>query len=591
MQIDPILRSALAIHTNPGAYALLIGSGVSRAAGIPTGWEVVLDLIGKIADSDGQSTGPDPAAWYRERYHKEPGYSDLLDDLTSTREERMTLLRSYFEPTAEEREEGRKTPTAAHEAIANLVKLGYIRMILTTNFDRLIEQALEAVGIRPDVLSTPEAVHSAMPYTHSSCVVVKLHGDYRDTRIRNTDAELARYPEELDHYLDRVLDDFGLIVCGWSGDWDTALREAILRAPNRRFAYYWFSHGQPTEEAKQLIQHRRAITVPITSADEAFQSLSEKLQSLKEMDQSDPRSIPVTVATVKRFLSETRYRIRLRDLVQKEVEHVWQELNTARFSTDDPQPSVETYPRRVRQHEELAANLVALLTTLSFYDDQNSTQLLTTAIQRLINAPNPSSPWLDVWFKLQSYPASLVVYAAGIAALSTNNFRHLASMLLHPIHYDINREKGIAIKYLHAHLVMDFELAQSLHPNSDNGRRYTPASDHVFGVIRPFVSEYVPDNREYEELFDVLEYLMALVYWEDHGSWAPLGSLLWRRWRAFGMRDAAVLNEFVQGVKAQANTSGGLLAAGFFNGSLERFNEVVNSFNIWGREMARSTIW
>ena len=206
-----------------------------------------------------------------------------------------------------------------------------------------------------------------------------------------------------------------------------------------------------------MIQHRRAITVPITSADDAFQNLSEKLQSLSETAQTDPRSIPVTVATVKRYLSENRFRIRLRDLVRKEVEHVWQELNTVRFSTHDPPPSVETYPRRVRQHEELAANLVALLTTLSFYDDQSNSPLLTTAIQRLINAPNPSSPWLDVWFKLQSYPASLVVYTSGIAALATNNFRHLAAMLLHPIHYDINREKSIAIRHLHVHIIMDFD--------------------------------------------------------------------------------------------------------------------------------------
>ncbi len=590
MELDPILRSALAIHTNPGAYALLIGSGVSRAAGIPTGWEIVLDLIARIAEPEGETTGHDPAAWYRERYGKEPGYSDLLDELTSTPEERMTLLRSYLEPMEEEREEGQKTPTAAHRVIAKLVKLGYIRMILTTNFDRLIEQALEAEGIRPDVLSTPEGVQGAMPYTHSSCVVVKLHGDYRDPRIRNTDTELAEYPAGLNRYLDRVLDDFGLIVCGWSGDWDTALREAILRAPNRRFACFWLSRGQLTEEAERLIQHRRAITVPITSADEAFHSLSEKLQSLKDMDQSDPRSIPITVATVKRYLSENRFRIRLRDLVQKEVEHVWQELNTARFSTHDPPPSVETYPKRVRQHEELAANLVALLTTLSFYDDQNNSSLFTTAIQRLINAPNPSSPWLDVWLKLQSYPASLVVYASGITALATSNFRHLASMLLYPIHYDINREKSIAIQHLHVHIVMDFGLAQSLHPNNDNGRRYTPASDHVFDVMRPFISEYVPDKREYEELFDVLEYLMALVYWEDHGSWAPLGSLLWRQWGDFGMRDSAMLDEFVQRVQDQASTGDGLLAAGFFNGSLDRFNEVVESVNTWGRQAKRTWI-
>lgn len=35
--------------TSPGTYALLLGSGVSRAAGIPTGWEVTLDLVRKAA--------------------------------------------------------------------------------------------------------------------------------------------------------------------------------------------------------------------------------------------------------------------------------------------------------------------------------------------------------------------------------------------------------------------------------------------------------------------------------------------------------------------------------------------------------------
>ena len=494
----------------------------------------------------------------------------------------MTLLRSYFEPTEEEREEGRKTPTAAHRAIANLVKLDYVRMILTTNFDRLIEQALEAEGVRPDVLSSPEAVHGAMPYAHSSCVVVKLHGDYRDPRIRNTDAELARYPEEVNRYLDRVLDDFGLIVCGWSGDWDTALREAILRAPNRRFAYYWFSRGQPTEEMEQLVQHRQAITVPITSADEAFQSLSEKLWSLKEMDQSDPRSIPVTVATVKRYLSESRYRIRLRDLVQKEVEHVWQELNTARFSIDDPPPSVETYPKRVRQHEELAANLVALLTTLSFYDDQNNSPLLTTAIQRLANAPKANESGLVAWPSLQRYPASLATYASGIAALAAGNYRHLAALLLHPTHYDMNREKSPAIKHLHALKVMNIDLAQSLHDS--NTHHFTPSSDHIFDVMRPSVSEYVPDNREYEELFDVFEYLVALVCWDDDRAWTPLGAFLWRQWGYFETDVTPVLNEFVQRAQTLANSGDGLLAAGFFDGSLDRFNETVESVNTWGRE-------
>jgi len=37
-----LLQLAFAIYNAPGVYALLLGSGVSRSAGIMTGWEIVL---------------------------------------------------------------------------------------------------------------------------------------------------------------------------------------------------------------------------------------------------------------------------------------------------------------------------------------------------------------------------------------------------------------------------------------------------------------------------------------------------------------------------------------------------------------------
>ena len=43
--IDPVHALAFSIQSNRGVYALLLGSGVSRASGIPTGWDVTLDLI------------------------------------------------------------------------------------------------------------------------------------------------------------------------------------------------------------------------------------------------------------------------------------------------------------------------------------------------------------------------------------------------------------------------------------------------------------------------------------------------------------------------------------------------------------------
>ena len=108
--IDPTVSLAFALHSNPGAYAALIGSGVSVGAGIPTGWQVTLDLISKVARVLGEDPGDDLTGWYQRRLGEEPDYSKLLDALAKSPVERSALLRSYFEPTAEERTRGLKVP-------------------------------------------------------------------------------------------------------------------------------------------------------------------------------------------------------------------------------------------------------------------------------------------------------------------------------------------------------------------------------------------------------------------------------------------------------------------------------------------------
>jgi hypothetical protein len=58
------------------------------------------------------------------------------------------------------------------------VREGQIRVVLTTNFDRLTERAIEAQSITPTVIATREAAEGAVPLVHSPCTVIKLHGDY-----------------------------------------------------------------------------------------------------------------------------------------------------------------------------------------------------------------------------------------------------------------------------------------------------------------------------------------------------------------------------------------------------------------------------
>ncbi|MGO8872376.1 MAG: SIR2 family protein, partial [Acidimicrobiales bacterium] len=239
MTIAPEDSLSSSIHAAPGTYALLIGSGVSLAAGIATSWDIVSDLTRRLAALLNEDPGPDTLDWYLRRFGIEPNYPSVLSELAPSPSDRRSLLATYFEPNTEEREQGIKIPTAAHRSIARLISKGYVQVVVTTNFDRLLEQALAEVGVEPMVISSPSAAAGAEPLVRGHPTLVKVHGDYMSSDLKNTVSELAGYDERIDRLLDEVMDKYGLVVCGWSATWDPALRDAILRSPGRRYSTYW----------------------------------------------------------------------------------------------------------------------------------------------------------------------------------------------------------------------------------------------------------------------------------------------------------------------------------------------------------------
>jgi hypothetical protein len=77
---DVVTQLAFALFENKGIFAVLLGSGLSRAAEIPTGWEITLDLIRRVALAQGTVEQPDWANWYHETTGQEPNYSTLLEE-------------------------------------------------------------------------------------------------------------------------------------------------------------------------------------------------------------------------------------------------------------------------------------------------------------------------------------------------------------------------------------------------------------------------------------------------------------------------------------------------------------------------------
>lgn len=539
--IDPFLNLAFSVFNSKGVYALLLGSGVSRASGVPTGWEILEDLMRKVAHLEGESPS-DLAAWYRSRHNAEPGYSQILAQLAASPAERLKLLQAYFEPTEDERHEGRKLPTAAHRAIAELVAKGYVRVIVTTNFDRLLEQALTDFGVQPSVISNADAAIGAMPLVHSSCTLVKVHGDYLDARFRNTEEELKHYEPAIDRLLDQVFDEYGLIVCGWSADWDNALRAAVERCPSRRFTTFWASRGKTSALADRLIEQRRAVKLPIASADAFFSDVKDRVLTLEALGANDPLSPKVAVARVKRYLSDPQYSIALHDLVTNEVAAVRERTNNAHFPTSGENPTAEITQARLKRYESALDLLLPELACIGYWADQKENELVAQSFRRVAEESDAPEGGMTVWISLKRYPALLLLYGIGMAAIAHGNYSLVKSILdLKILKKYHTGEKRVSV------LLHDQAVMQHDHQPLLLGRKeHTPLSNYLFDKLRETMRSYLPREDEYERTFLWFEYFRALAlldaqlspeeaqgYADDENSdpfnyWFPVSRFGWR---------------------------------------------------------------
>lgn len=215
-----------------GEIDLFLGAGASVSSGIPSGGDLI---------------------WYFKRliYCNENGilpekYKDL--HLESTR----NLLQNYFDskntypvrndpaeyshyfqecyplPLARQRfideQVSRRNPSLGYLCLADLVCKEKLKNIWTTNFDSLVETALNIIEPTKDYLVCSSANSSSIPYLNpTKPCICKLHGDFRYDTLQNTSDELKSLEEKIYNYCLKSFANKGLVVIGYSGNDDSVM--------------------------------------------------------------------------------------------------------------------------------------------------------------------------------------------------------------------------------------------------------------------------------------------------------------------------------------------------------------------------------
>jgi hypothetical protein len=517
---------AFSIYSNKGVYALLLGSGISKKSGIPTGWDVVIDLCKKLAVLNKEDCGQNPEQWFINKYGETPDYSTILSKLVSTPSERINLLRPYFEPNEQEREEGLKQPTQAHISIAKLIKAGYIKVVITTNFDRLLEAALQNEGIEPVIIRHADDIGGAIPLVHNSLVIIKINGDYQDNRFLNTKNELADYPEKLKRYVLQIINEFGLISCGWSGKWDEGLINTIRQAENFRFGSFWTYIGNCEPELAGIALSRKGQKIEIQNADIFFTEIFERVSALEQINDNHPLNVDIALARLKKYIVKKEGKILLHDLLFNEQEIVYKKIQEIKDFHIHPDHGLQP---RINNYEQILDLLLPLCINGIYWSKPDHEQYFIDIISRLAEPNNPVGSYYPETRWFHYYPATILLYSLGITAIKSKKFSFLNELFQIKIEDPENNSRKI---YL-------IEQANSGGINKDvlnqilNQSKLTPFSDLLSQKTGPFFNQIILNQNDFEDYFDIFEYFLSLNYFHFVGNkygnnWVPWGRFKWR---------------------------------------------------------------
>jgi hypothetical protein len=524
---DKLISVAHSTFINKGAMALLIGSGVSRESGIPTGWEIMLDLIKHIGIIQGVKEMDDPEEWYKSVFEVLPDYSDILNKLTHSPEERINLLRKYFEPTAEEFEEGMKTQSKAHNYIAQLIQNGYVRVVVTTNFDRLLENAIKELGIEPTIISNPNHVESALPLIHSRVTIIKLNGDYLDTGFLNLKSELDHYDSRIEALLSYVFENFGLISCGWSGKWDMALFDALKSHHKYRFPNY-YTFISTGEQLTKLSEYRKGYLLPIKGASDFFFELNENVKAIERIHGYHPLTDQIVVSRVKKYVSRPETIVDLNDLIL--------DLSTTSFEKLEFPSIGQSRVDGIDEQMEMCFTQLKLLGSALaegvYWSKADHYQIWLNVVKMSMDLHKryAQSSYTDE-INIRNLPCLIIRYIIGMASLASGKYDLLNRMFgLSNIEYN---QKRFILEQTYPHTVIDHELLRKI-----MGKNYfTPMSEKLYEFTKPLFVKILPTDGQFNEVFDMHELISALAFMtiKDRGfQYGPLGRFCHQNERLIG---------------------------------------------------------
>lgn len=282
----------------------LLGAGASSASGIKTAGDMIWDFKARLYRSAKSVSASALADLGDDRTRRI--LQDYFDkDGSYPEADAQAEYAAYFErtyPDAQDRQRYIATlmrgakPSYGHHALAHLLKRDLTRVVWTTNFDRVFEDAVHTVFGTGSVMTVgdlgePSKVSKAYADQRWP-LYAKLHGDFHSSALKNTDDELAEQDVSMRRILLDTCRNRGLIVAGYSGR-DASIMDVLREALNDGSGFpnglFWIVREQdiPYQTVQRLVADAKAagIDADFVKCGGFDELLSDLIRYLPETEQ------------------------------------------------------------------------------------------------------------------------------------------------------------------------------------------------------------------------------------------------------------------------------------------------------------------
>lgn len=300
------------------AFAFVLGAGASRSSGIKGASQMVEDWIRSLhREATGEVDG-DCKAWANAKTLGIPSYDPANPAASYSELYRRMYARdpdrgyAYLEEQMQESE-----PSYGYSVLARIMEDTLHKVVVTTNFDNLVADALSIFGKTYPLVCGHESLAGFISARVRRPLVVKVHRDLL-LAPKSDPEDLKKLPESFRAALAQLFGHYTPIVIGYGGNDGSLmgfLKELMpASVPGGVYWCYWKDGGSPSSEIQQFVAAQNGCLVPIPGFDETMMLLSEALrfevpdQSVRDRAELRAKQIGEQVLALKEKLDADRRR-------------------------------------------------------------------------------------------------------------------------------------------------------------------------------------------------------------------------------------------------------------------------------------------